>query len=225
MEKARRRSKSELYIALRYKARARGISRVDMIRYQRDLGGDIPVVKAKVPVDVAVLTDPSQAAELAKARLWEGFEERAWRKRSPERLRRLVEQRAEAFQARLADGEMAVVALRDGEYVGAAWFCLRGRKGDPVVESSVALEPKEAFLYQSQVDRSLRGNRIYSMLVSVGLRRLKELGYQKVSVHIEDDNAPSIAAVESLGFRPVLLIRFRRLFSSVRREEAELTKD
>jgi RimJ/RimL family protein N-acetyltransferase len=102
---------------------------------------------------------------------------------------------------------------------------LRGRKGDPVVNSFVELGPAEAFLYQSQVDRSLRGNHIYTMLISVGLRHLKERGYQKVSVHIEDDNAPSIIAIESLGFKPVRLIRFRRLFSLVRREETDLARD
>lgn len=224
IEKTRRRAKSELYIALRYKARAKGVSRVDMIRFERDLGGDIPDIKAKVPLDAVVLTDPSQAGKLGQSKLWDGFEERTWRKRSPERLRRRVEERTEDFQMRLADGEMVVVAARNGEYVGAAWFCLRGRKGDPVVDSFVELGPKEAFLYQSQVDRSLRGNRIYSMLISVGLRHLRERGYQKVTVHIEDDNAPSIATVESLGFRPVRLIRFRRLFSSVRREEVDLAK-
>jgi ribosomal protein S18 acetylase RimI-like enzyme len=195
-----------------------------MIRFERDLDVEIPDIKSKIPVEAIVLNDPSRANVLGEARLWDGFEERAWRKRSPERLQRRVSERTEDFRRRLIDGEIAVVATREGEYVGAAWFCLRGSKGDPVVNSFVELGPSEAFLYQSQVDRSLRGNHIYTMLISVGLRHLKERGYQKVSVHIEDDNVPSIAAVESLGFRPVRLIRFRRLFSSVRREEVDLAK-
>ena len=220
----KRHPKPDLYVALRYRLRASGISRVDMIRFERDLCGEVPDIKARVPVQVSVLTEPSQAAELGRARLWDGFEERAWRKWSPERLRRRMEERTNDFLGRLADGEMVAVAVHDGKYVGAAWFCLRGRKGDPVIDSFVELAPMEAFLYQSQVDRSMRGNGIYSTLISVGLKHLMKLGYQKVSVHIEDDNVPSIAAVERLGFKPLRLIRFRRLFSLVHREEVDMPR-
>lgn len=215
-------SGSELFVALRFKVRASGISRVNTVVLECDLLGAIPDIEAKVPLTVAVITDASSAEALGGARFWEGFEERAWRRLSPRRHTERARARREEFRRRLRAGEMAVAALHEGAWVGAAWFCLKGEKEDPVIESTVTLRPGEALLYQSQVDKALRGNRIYSKIVAEGLTHLRSEGFSQVRVHIEEDNLPSITAVETLGFRPVRLIRFRRLFSRVRREEVDL---
>jgi ribosomal protein S18 acetylase RimI-like enzyme len=202
--------------------RSFGISSVDSYVLERDLDEPIPDIRPKVPVRISVLTDASRAQEIGNARLWELYMDRMWSKLSRARYARRIQARAAEFERRLKAGEVAVVAELDSKIVGAEWFCLGGEKDDPVVDLNEAIGPGEAYLYQAQVDAEHRGKGIYSKMIADGLLYLKGRGVRTVKVHVEDDNPPSINAAKNLGFKPVRLIKYRRLFSRRRHEVEQL---
>jgi ribosomal protein S18 acetylase RimI-like enzyme len=195
---------------------------VNAIEMKRTLTQEVPDIVAKLPLTISFITDPSGAEELGRARFWEVYEERVWRKLSLDRQQGMMATRTQEFARRLRAGNVAVVGVHKGELVGAFWLVLKGSEENQLIDSTFVLKPGEAYLLLARVDRSLRGNRIYSMLLAEGLKYLKARSFTKVSLIIEEDNYPSIIAAERLGFRPVRLIKFRRLFSSVRHDETIL---
>lgn len=189
---------------------------------ERTFAHEIPDIVVKLPLTISFIAEPSGAEKLGRARLWDMYGDRFWRKFSPGRYQARVTARIQDFTNRMRAGDTAVVATLEGELIGAGWFSLKEVRGDLFLGSSYALKPGEAYIYQGLVDKSLRGNRINPKRLTEVLKHLKAIGVTKVIAIIEEDNYSSIAVVKRLGFKPVRLISIRRLFSRVRRYETIL---
>jgi len=75
----------------------------------------------------------------------------------------------------------------------------------------VTFADKTAFVYDTYVEKDMRGKKIARKMITDTLKFLKEKGYARLLCHIEEWNKPSLAVYGKAGFKKLRRIRFLRL--------------
>ncbi len=103
------------------------------------------------------------------------------------------------WASRLEAGEVAAVALREGEILAFCWLSRR-----PVWVGEIGLEvlPRdgEAYVYDAYTEPAHRGQALFPALLRIVLAEAAASGADRVLIFVLDDNRASIRAIERVGF-------------------------
>jgi len=83
------------------------------------------------------------------------------------------------------------------------------------IDSTIRLEPGEAYIYDCFTDGSTRGKRIFPAVLSHIAQELFAQGCRRIWIAVEEENRSSLKAIERAGFRRAAEVSYRRLGAHV----------
>jgi GNAT superfamily N-acetyltransferase len=102
---------------------------------------------------------------------------------------------------RLASGSRVCVLDEGGRLQAYVWF-QPVQYVDPELRTRFVLRPGDIWLYDAMVAPDARGRGIYPRLLATALVMLRQLGFERVWIHIDDRNRNSIRAHCAAGAAP-----------------------
>jgi len=172
-----------------------GLKYVKAFRWERNLAEKIPKIIIKMPVDI----------RLASIGDFKG---------SP-----ILKDEA---LKRLSKGDLGFIAIWNGMIIGYLWVSLKREAYIPEFERAISLKNGEAYLYDTFIFPDFRRKGLNKKLLEEMLHYLKSQNVKKANTYVLTTNKAPQKALRALGFRPVRLVKFVKIFRFKKFEEHEL---
>lgn len=157
--------------------------------FRRDLGGEVTLLDARVPLEVVPYT-PDKRADVI------GFLGRYLRKD-------IVERHLDV------EGWIPMLGYHEGRLVALSWF-----SDHPLYVESIDLTldygPGCGYIEHTQTDESMQGKGLAPAIRSRICHHLKQMGMKEVFVSAGDDNPASQAVARKCGFAPHEAVEYNR---------------
>ncbi len=113
----------------------------------------------------------------------------------------LLQQTALADQ-RMRHGDRAAIVLNDNQLVGCTWIATQVYH-DWDTGLDISLEPNEAWLYGAWIHRELRGNHLYSHIISLTCQTLQLQSIDSILLAVDWSNRLSQSVHQSFGAKRI----------------------
>lgn len=188
-------TRSKYILSIRYLIRRLGVKYVREVIYERLLSDEISNYETLIPLDIIIV---EKASFFQPNGIPIASEDNKSNKESISRLKK---------------GDVCIIGLSNKKIVGYTWICFQKMKYEPVIEYTSFFHDNEALIYDTFVFPEFRKKKIALKLIESGLRYMYLKGYKKSFVHIQWDNVPSVKSFEALGFHPIKLVIYLRVFT------------
>lgn len=185
-------------IGLAYLLWKTGIKYVKVFVWERSLEAEIPETKLKIPAEIKVASSYDMEKLLHMKNEW---------------------------LKRLNDGDFCLIAVWKDRIIGYVWVSFKRRVYIPEFETEVNFESNEAYLYDSFVFSNFRRKGVLKKLLEEALYFLKSRNVEKSYAGTLTNNTPPQKALRALGFSPVKVVKFVKIFGFKRFEERKLKSE
>ena len=114
----------------------------------------------------------------------------------------ILVQRTVLAAQRLKHGDRAAIVLNGDKLVGKVWFATQVYH-DWDTGLDITLEPNEAWLYGAWIHRELRGNHLYSHLISLTCQTLQQQSIDSILLAVDWSNGLSQSVHQSFGAKRI----------------------
>lgn len=115
------------------------------------------------------------------------------------------------IEGRLRGARRCFAAWVGEEVASYCWLSLE-EENVGEMERTISLPPGEGYIWNCATLPRFRRQRLYTALLNFMIRRLAADGFRRIWVGANRENAPSLRAFDSAGFRPAAAMTYVRLF-------------
>lgn len=128
------------------------------------------------------------------------------------------------LQKRFSRGERCFAVLDNGKIVSYFWAQF-GLKDFCKLHLEFNLHPNQVWMYNAITVKTARGRGLYPNIIRYMAKALIESGISEAFIDVDPNNISSMRGLEKAGCTPVVLIRMKKVLSSINYKVTVFNKD